>query len=103
MLGILVHAGFVIIRLFYLIVVKVVKKYVRRPRNPASSYILGDDVIRINGYNCVQPKCLFAEIFFFFSSEDIHISYFIFSLLSTAGRFLLMIKANWRRQTYQIC
>ena len=30
---------------FYLTIVKVVKKYVRRPLNTASSYILSEDVI----------------------------------------------------------
>lgn len=54
--------GYVIICLFYLTVVKVVKRYVRRFLNTVSSYILGEDVIENKWFKLFLNK-EFAQIF----------------------------------------
>lgn len=54
---------YAIICLFYLTVVKVVKRYVRRYLNTVSSYILGEDVIENKWFKLFKQSVVCSDIF----------------------------------------
>lgn len=83
-------------------VVKVVKKYVKRPLIAVSSYILGEDVIESKWLHfCLaQVSACWDNLLSCQRRADFWIC--AFSLFCAAGRFSLTRKANWRRQIFRM-